>query len=115
MGASEGEARNIVLFLLVLFENAHVFNVRSERRSAFTVSPMRNPYLLVAVVVAQLLQFGAPFVPGLNHVLAVEPLPWITWLFLAGIALTIVPVMELSKALARGAFDAGQDGLPSRP
>ncbi len=34
-GWSEFEARNALLFLMVAFENVHVFNCRSEARSAF--------------------------------------------------------------------------------
>lgn len=107
LGASEAEARNIVLFLLVLFENVHVFNTRSETQSAFTVPLQRNWYLLLAVLGAQVLQFAAPFIPGLNSVLGIEPLPLTTWLMLAAIALTILPLMELFKVAAR-LFDARQ-------
>jgi calcium-translocating P-type ATPase len=107
MGASEPEARNIMLFLLVLFENAHVFNVRSETRSTMAIPLRRNWYLLVAVLAAQLLQFAAPFIPGLSHILGVQPLPLTTWLVLAILALTVLPFMEAFKALNRS-FDAGQ-------
>ena len=109
-GASEDEARNLVLFLLVLFENVHVFNVRSETRSALAVPLHRNWYLLAAVAAAQLLQFAAPFIPGLNGLLGVEPLSPSTWLLLAAVALTILPLMEAHKSVSRR-FDARQ----SRP
>jgi calcium-translocating P-type ATPase len=107
LGASEGEARNIVLFLLVLFENVHVFNVRSETQSAFAVPLRGNWYVLIAVLGAQVLQFAAPFIPGLNNVLGIEPLPMTTWLILAAVALTILPLMEIFKASGR-LFDARQ-------
>jgi magnesium-transporting ATPase (P-type) len=109
MGASEGEARNIALFLLVLFENVHVFNVRSEQRSAFSVPLDRNWPLLFAVLAAQLLQFLAPYVPGLNSLLGIEPLPLSVWVGLALIALSVLPVMECYKLFRRRLpFDADQ-------
>jgi len=107
LGASEAEARNIVLFLLVLFENVHVFNVRSETKSAFAVPLRRNWYLLIAILAAQIIQFAAPFIPGLNGVLGIQPLPLTTWLVLAAVALTILPLMELFK-VASSQFDAHQ-------
>jgi calcium-translocating P-type ATPase len=109
-GATEAEARNLVLFLLVLFENVHIFNVRSETRSAFAIPLQRNWYVVAAIAGAQLLQFAAPFIPGLNTVLGVAPLTPELWLMLAGLALTVLPLMELFKAIARR-FDAPQ-GAP---
>jgi Ca2+-transporting ATPase len=110
MGTAEAEARNMVLFLLVLFENVHVFNVRSETRSAFSTPLHRNRYLVLAVVAAQLLQFAAPFIPGLNEVLGVQPLSVTAWLMLATLALTILPLMEGFKAINRQ-FDVRQSGM----
>ena len=40
-GWSEAAARNALLLLMVLFENVHIFNCRSESRSAFRV-PLRS-------------------------------------------------------------------------
>jgi magnesium-transporting ATPase (P-type) len=42
-GYTMEEARNGTLLLMVLFENIHVFNSRSETRSAFRHNPLRNP------------------------------------------------------------------------
>jgi magnesium-transporting ATPase (P-type) len=100
-GATPIEASNILLFLLVLFENVHIFNVRSETRSALSIPLWRNWYLLVAVLAAQILQFAAPFIAGLDQVLGVTPLALATWLPLAVVALTILPLMEAYKAITR--------------
>ena len=45
-GYSVDEARNATLLLMVLFENVHVFNCRSETLSIFRHSPLRNRILL---------------------------------------------------------------------
>ncbi len=45
-------ARNLLLMLMVLFENVHLFNSRSETRSAFRMSPLRSPVLMVGIVTA---------------------------------------------------------------
>ena len=45
-------ARTVALTTMVLFQTFHLGNVRSEQRSAFRVSPLSNPFLLVTAVTA---------------------------------------------------------------
>jgi magnesium-transporting ATPase (P-type) len=45
-GVELAEARNSVMLLMVFFENMHVLNSRSERRSIFRHYLLRNPFLL---------------------------------------------------------------------
>jgi magnesium-transporting ATPase (P-type) len=94
-------ARNEVLLLYVLFENCHLGNVRSETRSAFAVSPFRNPYLVLGAVVAQALHIGAMHTPGLRDVLRIEPVSVAGWLGLLAVSTTVVLAMEAYK-LVRG-------------
>jgi magnesium-transporting ATPase (P-type) len=98
-GWSEFEARNLLLFLMVTFENVHVFNCRSERLSAFKV-PLRNNWpLIVAVAGAQLVHISAAFVPGVRDVLQTAPITFEMWLFLLPVAGSLLLVMEIDKAL----------------
>ena len=98
-GWSEFEARNMLLFLMVTFENAHVFDCRSETRSAFR-TPFRNNWpLMIAVVGAQAVHIGAAYIPGLRDVLEIEPITLGMWLLLVPIAASVVPVMEVDKWL----------------
>lgn len=46
MKMPEASSRNVLLLLLVLFQNIHIGNCRSETKSAFTLSPLRSPFLL---------------------------------------------------------------------
>ncbi len=96
-GFSLDEARNSTLLLMVLFENIHVFNSRSETRSVFRHSPLRNPLLLLGTVVAQLVHIGAMYTPGLRDVLRIQPVSLQHWLELLGLALSVLLVMELHK------------------
>jgi Ca2+-transporting ATPase len=98
-GASEAEARNVLLFFMVAFENVHVFNCRSERRSAFAVPLSANFPLLMAVAAAQTVHIGAAYVPGLSDVLHVAPLSFGTWALTAGAASTVLLVMEIDKIM----------------
>ena len=95
------EARNGTLLLMVLFENIHVFNSRSETRSAFRHNPLRNPVLLFGTVTAQLIHIGAMYTPWIGDVLRIQPVSPQHWLELLGLALTVLVAMELHKAYRR--------------
>jgi len=93
------EARNATLLLMVLFENVHVFNSRSESRSALTHNPLRNPFLLFGTVAAQLLHIGAMYTPIMQEVLQIQPISFENWLKLLGVALILLLVTEAHKLL----------------
>jgi len=90
-------ARNIILLLMVLLENFHVFNCRSEHLSAFKV-PLRNNFLLVfGVVIAQGIHILAMHVPLMQKILRVTPVGIKEWGCLFLIASTLLVVMEFFK------------------
>ena len=101
-GMAADEARNLLLLLLVIFENVHVFNARSETRSVFQVPLAANPFLVFAAMTAQLLHIAAMYLPGLSGVLDVQAISLSDWLMVAAIALSLLAVVELYKfTLAR--------------
>ncbi len=101
MGWSEFEARNVLLFLMVAFENAHVFNCRSETRSTFRIPFSHNWPVVLAAIGAQMVHISAAFIPGLSDVLDVAPIAVDTWLMLVPAALSLILVMEIAKAVWR--------------
>ena len=100
-GWAEHEARNALLLLLVLFVNAHVFNCRSEGRSAFAVPLSANWLLVGAVVVAQGGHILAMHLPGFSEVLRIEAVGVATWMMVAVVGVSVVLAMEIFKALER--------------
>ena len=96
-GFNLDEARNGTLLLMVLFENVHAFNSRSEIRSLFGLGLMGNPVLLVGTLLAQGVHIGAMYTPGLREVLGLQPVSLAHWLMLLGLALVLLVVMELQK------------------
>jgi magnesium-transporting ATPase (P-type) len=96
-GWSESESRNAMLLLMVLFENFHIGNCRSETKSAFALSPLRSPMLLGGVLAALGLHIFAMYLPFMQRVLQCEPVSWRTWLVLAACAVVIVPAIEIHK------------------
>jgi len=96
-GVPLDEARNQLLLLMVLLENVHVFNCRSERFSAFRVPLSRNWLLIIGVVVAQSVHIVAMQMPIMQRVLSIVPLSLADWLRLAFDALLLLIAMELFK------------------
>jgi magnesium-transporting ATPase (P-type) len=97
-GFSLDEARNGTLLLMVLFENVHVFNSRSETRSVFRHSPLNNLILLFGTAAAQLIHIAAMYIPLMQEVLGVQPVSLQHWWELLGLALTVLVAMEMHKA-----------------
>jgi len=94
-------ARNATLLLMVLFENVQAFNSRSESLSVFRHNPLRNKLLFFGTIAAQLVHIGAMYTPGLRDVLGVQPVSFEQWAELLVLALILLAVIELYKALRR--------------
>ncbi|MDH3759148.1 MAG: cation transporting ATPase C-terminal domain-containing protein, partial [Gammaproteobacteria bacterium] len=96
-GWSEAASRNALLLLMVLFENVHLFNCRSETRSAFAMSPLRSPVLMIGMVAAFSIHVAMTYLPAGNVLLATQPVDAALWLQLLMLSLPIIIVMELHK------------------
>ncbi|HEX9667367.1 MAG TPA: HAD-IC family P-type ATPase [Thermodesulfobacteriota bacterium] len=98
-GWDEFTARNRVLLLMVLFENFHVFNCRSEYLSAFKVPLRRNVLLVVGVLAAQGIHVLAMYLPFMQKVLQVSPVSITEWFYLFLLGSTVLLAMEVFKIL----------------
>lgn len=96
-GYSIDEARNGTLLLMVLFENVHVFNSRSETLSVLRHNLLRNKILLIGTVVAQLIHIAAMYTPWIKDVLHIQPVSLEFWLEMLSLALIVLVTMELHK------------------
>ncbi|WP_214041277.1 HAD-IC family P-type ATPase [Methanoculleus sp.] len=109
-GWDEFAARNLIVLLMVLFENVHAFNCRSEYLSVFRVPISRNYFLLAGVVAAQGIHIIALYVPFLQDVLQVQPVSLVEWLALLALASLVVAVMEVFKAARKHRPQGHQTG-----
>jgi Ca2+-transporting ATPase len=96
-GANEMEARNLTLMLMVLFENVHALNSRSEHRSVLQIPLFSNPILLIGILVAQGIHIGAMYTPGLSDALQLSPISLSHWLILLATASVLFIVDEVHK------------------
>jgi len=96
-GASVAAAQNAVLLLVVLFQNAYVLCMRSERRPLWREPLGSNPWLLLGVSLALGLHVLAMQWAPLQAVLGTSPVdPVILAICLAGAVMTVV-VTEATK------------------
>jgi P-type Ca2+ transporter type 2C len=109
-GWREAEARNAVLLLMVLFENVHIGNCRSETVSLLRMSPLKSPILLIGALAAFTTHVIAMHVPMTQRVLGTAPVSLDTWLVLAALALSVVIAIEIQKWIWRR-----RSGSPPHP
>jgi magnesium-transporting ATPase (P-type) len=96
-GMTESEARNQTLLLMVLFENVHALNSRSEKTSLFRTNFFGNKLLLLGILIAQGIHIGAMYTDGLGQLLGLSPVSLQEWFYLLGIALFLIVVDEGHK------------------
>lgn len=103
-GWHESAARNALLLLMVLFENIHIGNCRSETKSAFVLSPFKSPVLLCGTLCAFLLHVLAMHFAPLQAVLQTQPVDARTWALLLTAAFSVLVIMEIHKFFWRARF-----------
>ncbi|MBP1929096.1 magnesium-transporting ATPase (P-type) [Methanolinea mesophila] len=118
-GWDEALARSMLVLLMVLLENFHALNCRSEYRSLFSI-PLRNNYLLIGgIVMAQAVQIAAMNIPFMQEVLQIGPVSLADWAVFLTLASLVLVVMEIFKWNMRRQGHPGsgrQDGdRPSAP
>ena len=98
-GMNLDEARNGTLLLMVLFENVHVINSRSETASAFKQSLLTNKFLILSIIGAPLLHVAAMNTAFISNVLVINPVSGFIWTQYFLISLSLLLVSELYKRL----------------
>lgn len=92
-------ARGYIMALMVFIQNIHVFNCRSEVRSAFSISLKSNWLIVGGVIFSILLQIIVMEVPVLSKFLQTTSVPFIHLIYLFLIAMTILVVVEVYKKI----------------
>lgn len=95
------EAGETMAFMtLALCELFHAWNMRSLHGSIFTMHT-HNKALFGAVGLSFLLTMPVIFIPGLQNIFSLVPLEPVQYLLAAGISATIIPIVEIVKAIQR--------------
>ncbi len=99
-GRSLTEAMAIIFVLLVIIEFLKAYNFRSDRVSALE-RPFANRWLNIAIVAELGFLVLIIYLPFFQYLLDTVAMGAKDWLLVIGLAATIIPVLELSKWLAR--------------
>ncbi|WDE09400.1 cation-translocating P-type ATPase [Thalassomonas haliotis] len=110
-GVAEDQARNLTLLLMVLFENVHVLNSRSEHLSIFRQYFWGNKFLLFGMLTAQGVHIGAMYTPGLRDWLALSPVTLEQWSMLLLIATILIVVDEGHKLYHKRFMSASRENF----
>ena len=100
-GTADAEGVTMAFITLSMVEIFHSFNMRSRRASIFTMKT-QNKWLWGAAALALALTVVPVEVDVLANVFGFMPLPPHALLTALGLALLIIPIMEVYKAIMRG-------------
>jgi Ca2+-transporting ATPase len=99
-GRTLGQAMTMTFVSLVLIQFFKAYNFRSDRHSVLD-KPFENKWLNLAVGWEMILLVLIVYVPFLHEAFSTYSLPLVDWLIVGGLAVTIVPVLELVKWMVR--------------
>jgi len=99
VGMNVSVARGYIMALMVFIQNIHVFNCRSEKNSAFSISIKSNVLIFVGVLCSILLQIIVMEVPFMSRFLQTTSMPIIDLVYLFLIATIVLITMEIYKKL----------------
>jgi len=107
-------ARAMAFSLLALSPLFHALNCRSPTASIFSMRPFLPLTLLGAVLVSAAIHLIAILVPSLRGVFQTYAISGSDWLILLGFSASIIPVLEVLKALQRAGVVGKSLGPMSR-
>lgn len=94
------EGRSIVFASFAVNSMVYIFAYRSMRVPLYKMSPLSANKPLIWAVLAGLIMAVLPFmVPALRQLLGIVPLSFQEWLLVAGIALGLLVIVEIGKAV----------------
>lgn len=96
------KSRGYIMALMVFIQNIHVFNCRSEHKSAFTIPIKNNKLIFVGVLASITLQIIVIEVPFLSNVLHTTSVPFQALIYLLVVALSILVIIEIYKKINNG-------------
>ncbi|HUE99272.1 MAG TPA: cation-translocating P-type ATPase [Anaerolineales bacterium] len=99
-GRSIEEAMTMTFVSLVLIQFFKAYNFRSDRHSVLN-KPFANKWLNLAVGWEIILLVLIVYFPFLHEAFSTYALPLIDWLIVCGLAVTIVPILEIAKWMER--------------
>jgi Ca2+-transporting ATPase len=99
-GRSQAEAMTMTFVSLVLIQFFKAYNFRSDRHSVLR-KPFANKWLNMAVFWEITLLLLIVYLPVLHEPFKTYSLPLVDWVIVLGLAISVMPVLELVKWIER--------------
>jgi len=95
------EGRSIVFASFAINSMIYIFAYRSMRKPIYKMNKLTdNQPLIWAVLAGLLTALVAFFIPGLRDLLGIAPLSLVEWALVIGVALLLLVIVEISKAIS---------------
>lgn len=88
--------RTMAFLSLGLLELVHSFNIKSDE-SIFKIGLFENKYLVGAFIIGTILQIGVVCIPLIANIFDLVPLNLIQWMYVIGISISPLIIMEIQK------------------
>ncbi len=98
-GMETTEARAYIMALMVVIQNVHAFNCRSETKSSFTIPLKSNKIFIWGVAGSVVLGIVMLEAPLFNGFLKTTSIPFLQLIAITGIGCLILPIMEIYKKI----------------
>ncbi|HIU74609.1 MAG TPA: calcium-translocating P-type ATPase, PMCA-type [Candidatus Pelethocola excrementipullorum] len=98
--AQSADGMTMAFLTLSMIEIFHSFNMRSRRGSIFTMNN-QNKWLWGAMLLSLVCTTAVIEVPFLANAFSFQPIDWNEYLIAMGLAIVIIPIMEVTKAVQR--------------
>ncbi|MBQ4362200.1 MAG: cation-translocating P-type ATPase [Lachnospiraceae bacterium] len=104
--AQSPSGMTMAFLTLSMVEIFHSFNMRSRTESLFTIAK-QNKWLWGSLAFSLLVTAAVIFVPFLSRAFSFQPITLTEYLAALGMALSIIPIVEIEKAVRRGMSSRG--------
>ena len=98
---SHAQASTMAFVSLCFIQLFHSFNLRSQRHSVLNKRFFENKFLDLSTLLGIALTIAVVLIPGVNTVFHTAPLNGWEWLVAVGVAVAIIPFVELQKLIER--------------
>ena len=92
-------ARGYILTLMVFIQNIHLFNCRSEMNSAFDIPILKNPFIIISILLAIISQILIIKIPYFSNLFKITDIPLEHIILLFTFAIPVILIMEIYKAI----------------
>ena len=92
-------ARSIIMMLMVFIQNVNVLNCRSEKKSIFKTPFFSNPFAILTITGAILLQIVLAEIPFTAKFLGLTPIPISEIFYILLLSFIIIIIYEIYKII----------------